>query len=430
MSDEVLWELPNTWEWTTIADLGNVVSGGTPSTKDTSYWNGEINWITPADLSGYSNKFITRGAKSLTADGLANSSAKLMPAGSIHFSSRAPIGYVVISQAEISTSQGFKSLIPAQGIFNEYVYYYLRSAKYIAEERAGGTTFKELSGKAFAQLPVPIAPLNEQCRIVNHVEELLSELDKGIEYLRTAQAQLKIYRQSALKYAFEGTLTAQWRKAHAQLETADQLLERIQQERRNTYRQQLNDWEEETKIWKEHGKKGKRPTKPKKPSEITSLTEDELLQLPQLPKGWCWSRVEALGEVQLGRQRSPQNRSRNYPTKYIRAANIKEDGFDLTNVMDMEFQPHELERYQLKYGDILLSEASGSAEQVGKPALWRDQIQNCCFQNTVIRFQPICLSSTYMLSVFKHFYFNKIFSKSVSGVGTGLFHSEQYFEQL
>ncbi len=86
MSDEILWELPDSWQWATIADLGDVVSGGTPSTKDPSYWNGEINWITPADLSGYSNKFIMRGAKSLTNDGLENSSAKLMPAGSIHFS--------------------------------------------------------------------------------------------------------------------------------------------------------------------------------------------------------------------------------------------------------------------------------------------------------------------------------------------------------
>lgn len=236
MSDEVLWELPDSWQWTTIAGLGDVVSGGTPSTKDPSYWNGEINWITPADLSGYSNKFIMRGAKSLTNDGLENSSAKLMPAGSVHFSSRAPVGYVVISQAEISTNQGFKSLIPAQGIFNEYIYYYLKSAKHIAEERAGGTTFKELSGKAFSQLPVPIAPQNEQYRIVAKIEELFSELDKGVEYLKTSQEQLKVYCQSVLKYAFEGKLTEQWRETHTdQLGTADQLLERIQQERGNRY---------------------------------------------------------------------------------------------------------------------------------------------------------------------------------------------------
>jgi type I restriction enzyme S subunit len=302
MSDEVLWELPDSWQWTSIADLGDVVSGGTPSTKDPSYWNGEINWITPADLSDYNNKFIVRGAKSLTNEGLENSSAKLMPAGSVHFSSRAPIGYVVISQAEISTNQGFKSLIPAQGIFNEYIYYYLKSAKHIAEERAGGTTFKELSGKAFSQLPIPIAPSNEQYRIVNRIEEFFSELDKGIEYLRTAQEQLKVYRQSILKYAFEGKLTEEWREAHTdQLETADQLLEHIQQERENRYQRQLNEWEEAVKAWEENGKEDKKPGKPQMLLNISSLTEEELVNLPDLPETWCWIKLSVLSErIQIG----------------------------------------------------------------------------------------------------------------------------------
>lgn len=268
------------------------------------------------------------------------------------------------------------------------------------------------------ELDIQIPPRNEQDRIVAKIEELSSEIDKGVEYLKIAQEQFKVYRQSVFKSAFEGKLTEEWRDNHAdQLETADQLLERIQQERENCYQQQINEWEEAVKVWEENDKEGKRPTKPKIPVEITSLNEEELLQLPQLPEGWCWARVESLGEVQLGRQRSPQNRSRDYPTKYIRAANITENGFDLTDVMDMDFKPHELKRYQLKYGDILLSEASGSVDQAGKPALWRDQIQNCCFQNTVIRFQPICLSSEHMLNIFKHFYFNKVFSKVASGVG-------------
>ncbi|MFN6463599.1 MAG: restriction endonuclease subunit S [Nostoc sp. DedVER02] len=279
-------------------------------------------------------------------------------------------------------------------------------------------TVKHLSSQTVEDIPLPLPPIEEQNRIVAKIEELFSELDKGVEYLKTAQEQLKVYRQSVLKYAFEGKLTKQWREAHVdQLETADRLLERIQQERENLYQQQLNEWEEAVKTWEDNGKQGKKPNQPRAPFEITPLTEEELLQLPQLPEGWCWTRVDALGEVQLGRQRSPQNRSRDYPTKYIRAANITKDGFDLTDVMDMEFKPHELERYQLKYGDILLSEASGSPDQAGKPALWRDQIPNCCFQNTVIRFQPIYLSSEYMLNVFKHFYFNKIFSKIASGVG-------------
>jgi type I restriction enzyme S subunit len=211
MSAEALWPIPADWCWTQITQLGDVVSGGTPSSKEPKYWGGDINWISPADLTGYKEKFISKGAKSITQDGLINSSAKLMPAGSIHFSSRAPIGYVAISSSPMTTNQGFKSLIPFTGVFNEYVYYYLKASKQLAEKRASGTTFLELSGKAFGLLPVPLPPPNEQKRIVAKIEELFSELDNGIAALKTAREQLKVYRQAVLKHAFEGKLTAQWR---------------------------------------------------------------------------------------------------------------------------------------------------------------------------------------------------------------------------
>jgi len=187
------WDIPESWEWTEIKSIGLVVSGGTPSTKEPSYWGDEINWISPADLTGYTNKTISKGAKSITEKGLENSSAKLMPAGSVHFSSRAPIGYVAISSESLCTNQGFKSLVPAQGIFNEYLYYFFKAAKHLAEERATGTTFREISGTAFGKLPFPLAPHNEQLRIVAKIEELFSELDKGIESLKAAREQLKVY---------------------------------------------------------------------------------------------------------------------------------------------------------------------------------------------------------------------------------------------
>lgn len=214
-------ELPEGWAWTTVAELGKVVSGGTPSTKEASYWGGDVAWISPSDLTGYTDKFIARGAKSITAAGLQNSSATAMPAGSIHFSSRAPIGYTVISSQNMTTNQGFKSLVPADGVFNEYIYYYFKSAKQLAESVATGTTFKEISGAAFSKLPVPLPPSAEQHRIVAKIEELFSELDQGVASLKTAREQLKVYRQSLLKNAFEGKLTAAWRTAHTdQIETA------------------------------------------------------------------------------------------------------------------------------------------------------------------------------------------------------------------
>jgi len=202
MSDNNI--LPVGWEVATLADVGEIISGGTPSTTVSEYWNGDINWISPVDLSGYAGKYIVKGKKSITVLGLQKSSARLMPKGSVLFSSRAPIGYVAIAADELCTNQGFKSIIPGKSIFNEYLYYFLKFAKKRAEDLASGTTFKEISLTNFAKIQIPLPPLAEQHRIVAKIEELFSNLDKGIERLKAAQQQLKIYRQSVLKWAFEG----------------------------------------------------------------------------------------------------------------------------------------------------------------------------------------------------------------------------------
>ncbi len=139
--------------------------------------------------------------------------------------------------------------------------------------------------------------------------------------------------------------------------------------------------------------------------------------MPELPEGWCWAAVEQLGNVQLGRQRSPKNRSKDYPTQYIRAANLTENGLDLSDVLDMDFKPRERVTYRLAEGDIVVSEASGSPDQVGKPAVWNDELPLCCFQNTVIRLRPRLVSSQFLLSVFRNCYFNNVFAKVAAGVG-------------
>ena len=408
--------IPSTWVLVRLGEIATWGSGGTPSSTVQHYYDGDIPWLVIGDLN---DGYIYDSKRRISEAGLENSSAKIVSPNNVLIAMYGSIGKLGINKIPIATNQAiaFTHEISPY-VLNKYLFYNLLYLRNKLQSLGKGGAQKNISQSLLKEVEILLAPTDEQQRIVAKIEELFSELDKGIEYLKTAQEQLKVYRQSVLKYAFEGKLTEEWREAHAnQLETAGQLLERIQQERENLYQQQLNEWEDAVKVWEENGKESKKPNKPRVPVEVTSLTEEELLQLPQLPEGWCWARIKALGEVQLGRQRSPQNRSRDYPTKYIRAANITEDGFDLTDVMDMDFKPHELERYQLKYGDILLSEASGSADQAGKPALWRDQIPNCCFQNTVIRFQPIYLSGEYTLNVFRCFYFNKIFSKVASGVG-------------
>jgi type I restriction enzyme S subunit len=142
----------------------------------------------------------------------------------------------------------------------------------------------------------------------------------------------------------------------------------------------------------------------------------EILAVP-LPNGWARATINELGEVRLGRQRSPKNRSIKHPTKYIRAANLTWNGLDLSDILDMEFRPNELEIYRLHPGDILISEASGSAKEVGKSAIWNNEIEDCCFQNTVIRFRSQVVSPKFAHVAFTHFAKNGIFSRASKGVG-------------
>lgn len=131
------------WVECKLEDIGLIYSGGTPKTNILEYWGNDISWISPSDLSKYENVYIERGAKSITKLGLEKSSAQLFPAGTVLFSSRAPIGYTVIAKNEMTTNQGFKSVQPLGGIDSKYVYYNLKFSKNKAESVATGTTFKE-----------------------------------------------------------------------------------------------------------------------------------------------------------------------------------------------------------------------------------------------------------------------------------------------
>ncbi len=147
MVDSALGMIPNGWEVKTLDDIGDIISGGTPSTKNEEYYGGYISWITPKDLSGYNRKFISKGERCITELGLQKSSAKLLPKGTVLFSSRAPIGYVAIAEKEVSTNQGFKSVVCNEEIMNNnYVYYFLKYNKENIENVSSGSTFKEISG--------------------------------------------------------------------------------------------------------------------------------------------------------------------------------------------------------------------------------------------------------------------------------------------
>ena len=207
------YKIPHNWRWVRLGGITDIVGGGTPSTKEKAYYdNGDIPWISPADLSGYADIYIAHGAKSITRLGLEKSSAQLLPAETVCLSTRAPIGYVAIAKNPLSTNQGFKSFLPSPSYLPRYLYWYLKGNKDLLESRASGTTFLELSGRKAANIEFPLPPLAEQQRIVERIESLFTKLDAAREKAQAVVDGFELRKAAILYRAFSGKLTAPWRK--------------------------------------------------------------------------------------------------------------------------------------------------------------------------------------------------------------------------
>lgn len=179
------------WALGTISDLGRVVGGGTPSKKEPSYYTQHgISWITPKDLSRNTAKFIKRGKIDITPEGLNASSATIMPAGTVLFSSRAPIGYIAIACNDVTTNQGFKSVVPYDFVGSAYLYYFLKANKNAIEMRASGSTFLEVSAGIMKQIPA-IIPDKSTLDIFKRFCNPLFEMQRKLEIESVSLSQLR-----------------------------------------------------------------------------------------------------------------------------------------------------------------------------------------------------------------------------------------------
>ena len=189
------------------------------------------------------------------------------------------------SDSKAYQNQRVGNLKPSSKDFidKKYIFNLLYSLKYEIEKGAYGGAQPNISAGKIHALNTVLAPLPVQRAIVAKIEELFSDLDKGIADLKKAQEQLVIFRQAVLKKAFEGELTKEWREQQTDLPTAEELLEQIKEERQKHYEQQLENWKQELKAWEENGKEAKKPTKPKK--LIPYPTINQLGELPILNLG-------------------------------------------------------------------------------------------------------------------------------------------------
>ncbi|MFZ7141859.1 restriction endonuclease subunit S [Avibacterium avium] len=259
---------------------------------------------------------------------------------------------------------------------NLYAYYFLLSKYQEINTRAKGSGTPHVDPDLLWNYAFPIPPLATQQAIVNKIETLFAEIDAGIGHLKTAEQQLKQYRQALLKNAFNGELTKQWRAEHAEsLPSAAELLEQIQTAREQHHAQQLADWQSAVKNWEENGKLGKKPSKPKTPTQAVQFEED----FADLPNGWIWGKLSDLGELARGKSKHrPRNDKKLFGGKYpfiqtgeVRAANrvIKE--------YEQTYSEFGLEQSKLwKKGTLCITIAANIAETafLGFDACFPDSI--------------------------------------------------------
>jgi type I restriction enzyme S subunit len=178
--EDLPYQIPDDWKWVKLSEIGKIVGGGTPSTDNPSYFSpaaSGIPWVTPADMKSGQISDVGHGRRNLTQEGLSASGATLIPKGSVLFTSRAPIGNVGIALNDISTNQGFKSVVPTDITMNRFIAYYLYSIADWLNEISSGTTFKEISGKKMSNLPFPMPKKEVREEIVKQIEIIWKMLD-------------------------------------------------------------------------------------------------------------------------------------------------------------------------------------------------------------------------------------------------------------
>lgn len=201
---------PEGWREVKLGEICTIMGGGTPKTKAPEYWDGDIPWLTPKDLSGFSGIYISNGERNISESGLKNSSAKLLPKNAVLLTTRAPVGYLAISKNEVSTNQGFRSLLPDEKTSSLFLFYLLKRNVAHLKSQSSGTTFGELTGTTLKSLSFLFPPLTEQKAIA----EVLLSLDDKIDLLHRQNKTLEDMAQTLFRQWFIKQADKRWKKKH------------------------------------------------------------------------------------------------------------------------------------------------------------------------------------------------------------------------
>lgn len=370
-------EPPPGWQWVRLDEVARLESGHTPSREHPEYWGGDVGWVGIRDAREHHGGVIFNTSQSITEAGVANSSARLLPANTVCLSRTASVGYVVVLGRAMATSQDFVDWVCGPALEPRFLQSLLMAEGDEIRRFGKGSTHTTIYFEAAQEFRVCLPPVAEQRRIVAKLDELRDRSRRAQEAFAEIPALLGRYRQVLLAAAFRGDLTADWRAQHPDVEPASALLTRICAERRRRW--------EDAELARLRAK-GRAPTDDRWRVRYEEPAQPDPARLAPLPNGWVWTSIETVGDVHLGQQRAPQYQTGRYTRPYLRVANIKDDRIDFSDLNEMDFEPGEFEHYELRPGDILLSEGQ-SPELVGQSAIYEGGVEGLCFQKTLHRFR-------------------------------------------
>ena len=313
-------EIPQSWKWVRLDAVGAIIGGGTPSANDAANFAAPgqgIPWLTPADLGGHSGLFISRGSRDLSETGLQNSSATLMPKGTVLFTSRAPIGYIAIATNPIATNQGFKSIAPYVSGCSRFVALAIKGFAPEIEAKAPGTTFKEVSGKIVAGVPFPLPPLAEQRRIVAKADELMALCDR----LETARKERETTRNRLATASLARLNAPDPDPAIFQRHTTFALDNLVP----------LTTHPNQIKVLRQTilslAVRGKLVPQDSADEPASELLKRRKIAVPSagpfdLPQSWAWVNVSAVAHARLGKMLD-KAKNKGTPHKYLRNINVR-----------------------------------------------------------------------------------------------------------
>ncbi|RZR30999.1 restriction endonuclease subunit S [Vibrio vulnificus] len=422
--DDYLFDIPSGWSWERLGNVGETNIGLTYSPKDAGETGIPVLRSANIQRGKIDLSDLVRVQKEVKDSVLVEIGDLLICARN---GSKALVGKTA-QICELKEPMAFGAFMAIfRSCINDYIEVFLNSPVYRKNlEGVSTTTINQITQSNLRSTICPIPPVEEQHRIVAKVDELMALCDQleqqteasldahqvlvetllatltnsqdatelmanwariseHFDTLFTTEQSIDQLKQTILQLAVMGRLVPQ----DPTDEPAAKLLERIAEEKAQLVK--------EKKI--------------KKQKALPPIAEDE--KPFELPKGWEWCRTGEAGNIQLGRQRSPKDHSGPHMTPYLRVANVHDNRIDTSDVKQMNFTPEEQKIYRLEYGDILLNEGQ-SKELVGRPAMFKDEVANVCFQNTLLRFKAHNnISPEYSLLYFRHCLYSGRFQKAV-----------------